>query len=101
MRSPREPKEVQSLNGPIAVLNRFIPKAMDNALLQDSEALKKHLRKAPLLSNPKPSKPHLLYLAMSKNAINTVLIKKEETCKLPVYYISKALLPVKARYPDI
>ncbi|XP_022843135.1 uncharacterized protein LOC111366655 [Olea europaea var. sylvestris] len=67
-----KPKEVQSLNGQIAALSRFISRATDNSLPffkvlkqgkkfqwtdeceEAFQGLKKHLGKAPLLSKPKP-----------------------------------------------
>ncbi|XP_022891636.1 uncharacterized protein LOC111406442 [Olea europaea var. sylvestris] len=65
------------------------------------QALKKHLGETPLLSKPQPREPLLLYLAISDEAISAVLVREENTHQLPVYYISKALLPAEARYPDM
>lgn len=64
------------------------------------QALKKHLGEALFLSKPKLYERLLLYLAVSKDAVSVLFIRKEETCQLPVYYISKALLIVEAWYLD-
>ncbi|XP_022875748.1 uncharacterized protein LOC111394218 [Olea europaea var. sylvestris] len=119
MKSLQKPKEVQSLNGRIAALSRFISKVTDKSLpffkilkqgrkFQWTEkceaafqALKKHLEEAPLLSKSKSRETLLLYLAVSDEAISVVLAKEEEAHQLPVYYISKALLPAETLYPDM
>ena len=77
----RTMKEVQSLNGKIAALNRFVSKAMEKCLpffctLRKSfewtdecqkafEDLKKHLSSPPLLSPSKPGEKLYLYIAVS------------------------------------
>ncbi|XP_022889278.1 uncharacterized protein LOC111404749 [Olea europaea var. sylvestris] len=65
------------------------------------EALKKHLGEVSLLSKPQPDESPLLYLAVLDVAVSAVLIREENERQLPVYYISKALLPVETRYPDM
>ena len=77
---PKTIKEVPSLNGKIAALNRFVSKAMDKCLpffhiLRKSfewtdecqkafEELKKYLSSPPLLSLSKPGEELYLYLAI-------------------------------------
>ena len=81
IRSPSKTKEVQSLTGRVAALNRFISKATNNCLpffdslkgnkrflwddkcKQAFRALKEYLGKPPLLSKPVESEPLFLYLA--------------------------------------
>ncbi|XP_022860557.1 uncharacterized protein LOC111381073 [Olea europaea var. sylvestris] len=65
------------------------------------ESLKKHLGEAPLLSKPQSDESLLLYLAILDVAVNAVLTRKENERQLPVYYISKALLPTETRYSDM
>ncbi|XP_022888168.1 uncharacterized protein LOC111403774 [Olea europaea var. sylvestris] len=119
MSSPQKPKEVQSLNGRIAALSRFISRATDKSLpffkvlkqgkkfqwtseCQEAfESLKKHLGELPLLSKPHPDESLLLYLAVSDVAVSAVLTREENERQLPVYYISKALLPAETRYSDM
>ncbi|XP_022852274.1 uncharacterized protein LOC111373911 [Olea europaea var. sylvestris] len=97
MSSPQKPKEVQSLNGRIAALSRFISRATDKSL----PFFKKHLGESPLLSKPHPDESLLLYLAVSDVAVSAVLTREENERQLPVYYISKALLPAETRYSDM
>ncbi|XP_022886722.1 uncharacterized protein LOC111402573 [Olea europaea var. sylvestris] len=119
MSSPQKPKEVQSLNGRIAALSRFISRATDKSLpffkvlkqgkrfqwtseCQEAfKSLKKHLGESPPLSKPHPDESLLLYLAVSDVAVSAVLTREENGRQLPVYYISKALLPAETRYSDM
>ena len=116
MRSLSKTKEVQSLTGRVAALNKFISKATDKCLpffeslkhnkrfLWDDEceqafkALKEYLGKPPLLSKPIDGEPLLFYLAVSEYAISGVLIREEEKVQWPVYYIASAWSTLK---PDI
>ena len=99
-------KEVHSLNGKIAALNRFVSKAMNKCLpffrtLRNSfewmdecqkafEDLKKYLSSPPLLSPSKPREELYLYLAVSQVAFNTTLVREEDGSQRPVYFISQA-----------
>ncbi|XP_022881041.1 uncharacterized protein LOC111398358 [Olea europaea var. sylvestris] len=65
------------------------------------EALKKHLREAPLLSKPQPEKSLLLYLAVSDVTVSAVLIREENEFQFLVYYVSKTLFPTETRYLDM
>ena len=101
---PMTAKEVQSLNGKIAALNRFISKAMDKCLpffhtLRKSfewtnecqkafEDLKKYLSSPPLLSLSKSGEELYLYLAISQAAVSTALVREEDRSQRPVYFIS-------------
>ena len=87
-------KEVQSLNGKIAALNRFVSKVTNKCLpffhtLRKSfewtdecqkafEDLKKYLSSPPLLSLSKPSEELYLYLAVSQVAVSTALVREED-----------------------
>ena len=78
---PRMVKEVQSLNGKVAALNRFVSKATDKCLpffcvLRKSfkwtdecqktfEDLKKYLSSPPLLSLSRPGEELYLYITVS------------------------------------
>ena len=96
MRSPRTVKEVQSLTGKLAVLNRFISRATDKChpffqtikkgkkmewTSECDEAfgqLKEYLTRAPLLLTPREGNQLFLYLAVSKWATSSVLVREEE-----------------------
>ena len=91
---PRRVKEVQSLNGKIAALNRFVSKAMDKCLpffhtLRKSfewtdecqmafENLKAYLSSPPLLSPSKPGEELYLYLTVSQATVSATLVRKED-----------------------
>ena len=92
--SPKTVKEVQSLNGKIAALNRFVSKAMNKCLpffrmLRKSfewtdecqrafEDLKKYLSSPLLLSPSKPGEELYLYIAVSQAAVSAALIREKE-----------------------
>ncbi|XP_022845288.1 uncharacterized protein LOC111368282 [Olea europaea var. sylvestris] len=82
MRSPQKLKEVQSLT-------RGLPMP-ENAP-----------GTGPLLFKSKPGDILQLYLAVSNEAISSVLIREEGSTQLPVYYTSKAFLLPETRYPDM
>ena len=112
---PRTVKEVQSLNGKIAALNRFVSKATDKCLpffriLRKSfewtdecqkafEDLKKYLSSPPLLGPSRPREELYLYIAISQAAVSAVLVRKEEGSQRPVYFISRAFQGAEERYP--
>ena len=110
-------KEVQSLNGKVATLNRFVSRATDKCLpffrtlkksfewtdefQQAFEELKAYLSAQPLLSPSQPGEKFFLYLAVSPAAISAALIKEEEKVQKPVYYASRALRKAEERYLPI
>ena len=107
MAPPRNVKEVQSLNGKIAALNRFVSRAIDKCLpflctlkksfewttkcQQAFEELKAYLSFPPLLSPSQPGEELFLYLAVSPVAVSIALIREEDRVQKPVYYASRAL----------
>ena len=110
-------KEVQSLNGKIAALNRFVSKATDKCLpffrtlkksfewtdecQQAFEELKAYLSSPPLLSPSQLGEELFLYLAVSPVAVSAALIKEEDRVQKPVYYASRALRGTEERYPPM
>ena len=94
MAPSRNVREVQSLNGQVAALNRFISKAMDKCLpffrtlkksfkwtvecQQAFEDLKAYLSSPPLLSPSKPGEELFLYLAVSPTAVSVALVGEED-----------------------
>ena len=90
---PRTVKAVQSLNGKVAALNRFISKATDRCLpffyiLKKSfewtdecpkafEDLKKYLSSPPLFSPSMPGEELYLYIAVSQAAVSAALVRDE------------------------
>ena len=110
----RNVKEVQSLNGKIAALNRFMSRATDKCLpffhtlkrsfkwiaecQQAFEELKAYLSSPPLLSPSQLGEELFLYLAVSLTAASATLVREEERMQKPVYYTSRALRDVEERY---
>ena len=105
--SPKTVKEVQSLNGKVAVLNRFVSRATDKCLLffrtlkksfewttecqQAFEDLKVYLSSLPLLSPSKPGEELFLYLAISSTSVSAALVREEDRVQKPIYFTSRAL----------
>ena len=114
---PRTVKEVQSLNGKIATLNRFISRATDRCLpffctLRKSfewtdecqmafDDLKAYLSSPPLLSSSKPGEELYLYLAVSQAAVSAALVREEDGSQRPVYFTSRVLRGAEERYPQM
>ena len=117
MTPPRTTKEVQSLTGRVAVLNRFVSRATDKCLpffktlrkaftwtdecQKSFEELKRYLTSPLLLSPSQQGEALSLYLAVSPTAVSLALIREDGDTQLPVYYTSKALQGTEERYPAI
>ncbi|XP_022859441.1 uncharacterized protein LOC111380181 [Olea europaea var. sylvestris] len=88
MRSPRKPKEVQSLTGRVAALSRFV-----------SKATYKYLPFFKILKARKKSK----WNEECKEAFQGLkrYLGEEGTTQLLVYYTSKIFLFSETRYPDM
>jgi hypothetical protein len=119
MESPKTIKDIQRLTRRVAALNRFLPRATDKCFpffkqLKGQQSLewtdecevvfrqlKAYLGTPPLLSKPEPGESLLLYLAVSDAVVSSALIREQDRKQLPVYYVSKALLPAETRYPSL
>ena len=104
---PRNVKEVQSLSGKVAALDRFLSRVTDKCLpffrmlkksfewttecQQAFENLKTYLSSPSLLSPSQPREELFLYLAVSSVAASAVLVREEDRAQKPVYYTSRAL----------
>ena len=112
---PKTVKAIQSLNGKVAALNRFVSKATDKCLpffrvLKKSfewtdecqkafKDLKKYLSSPPLLSPSVPREELYLYIAVSKAAVSTALVRNDGRSQRPVYFVSRAFRGAEERYP--
>ncbi|GKF52009.1 reverse transcriptase domain-containing protein, partial [Tanacetum coccineum] len=115
--SPRTMKEVQSLNGKLAGLNRFLSKSADKSLplfktlkkctkkgdfrwtTEAEEAftqLKQHIAALPTLVAPRPGEELIMYLSATHGAISAVLLTDMDSVQTPVYFVSKTLALVFA-----
>ncbi|GJS47936.1 reverse transcriptase domain-containing protein [Tanacetum coccineum] len=117
--SPRTMKEVQSLNGKLAGLNRFLSKSADKSLplfktlkkctkkgdfrwtTEAEEAftqLKQHIAALPTLVAPRPGEELIMYLSATHGAISAVLLTDRDSVQTPVYFVSKALKETEINY---
>ncbi|KAK9071736.1 hypothetical protein SSX86_008165 [Deinandra increscens subsp. villosa] len=121
MEPPKTLKDIQTLNGRLVALHRFLSKAAERAtpfmkVLKESlkgsfewtseanqafEELKTTLATLPTLTAPKVGEELIMYLAVTDNAVSAVLLVEREDKELPIYYISKMLKDYETRYPMI
>ncbi|XP_074322718.1 uncharacterized protein LOC141659690 [Apium graveolens] len=120
MKSPTSVKQVQSLTGRIAALNRFVSKSSDRCkeffkaikgrgkdflwTPNCEEAflkIKEQLGNPPMLTKPEDGETLILYLAVSEYSVSAVLVKEEASYQWPVYYVSKRLLDAETRYTNM
>ncbi|KAL5769981.1 hypothetical protein ACOSP7_014135 [Xanthoceras sorbifolium] len=119
MQSPTKLKHVQSLNGQVAALRRFISKSTDKCvpffnvlrgnkkfkLTEECELafqqLKEYIGQAPLLSKPRDGEKLTIYLAITQHAISAVLVREKNKIQLLIYDVSKRLQDAESRYPQM
>ncbi|GKC94133.1 reverse transcriptase domain-containing protein [Tanacetum coccineum] len=114
--------EVQSLNGKLAALGRFLARSAERSLpffkmlkccmnkkdfrwnKEAEEAfqeLKAHLKSLPTLTVPTPEEELILYLAVTREAISSVLMTERDHIQKPIYFVSKALQGPEVNYPPL
>ena len=64
-------------------------------------ALKEHLERLLLLSNPIEGEKFYLYLVVSEEIVSVALVKEEEKVQWSAYYVGKRLLDAETRYPEL
>ena len=117
MKPPQNTKEIQSLTGRVAALNKFVSKATNKCLpffkvlkkafewtdecQKAFEDLKAYLTMAPLLNPSVLGEELYLYLVVIPHAVSSTLIREEDKVQRPVYNTSKALRGVEGRYPQM
>ena len=114
LQSPCKPKEAQSLARRVAALSRFVSRSTDKCLpffdtLKGGkkfcevafQQLKEHPGKPRLLSKPIAGEKLFLYLVVSESAASSVFVWEDNKVQHPVYYVSKRLLDVELRYPNM
>ncbi|XP_028087698.1 uncharacterized protein LOC114288396 [Camellia sinensis] len=111
---PNSTRDVQHLAGMATALSRFISRSSDRCrpfcktlkskFFWDDECdraladLKAYLSSAPILVTSQPGEELYLYLAISQHAVSPVLVRAEGIQHLPIFYVSKTLLPAETRY---
>lgn len=117
MPPPRITKQLQQLTGRLATLNRFVSRSSDKCLpffkvlkrafswTEECERafgeLKTYLANPLLLSRPVEGEILYLYLAVSRTAVSSVLVREESGKQRPVYFTRKVLHGTEERYPRI
>ncbi|GKA01290.1 reverse transcriptase domain-containing protein [Tanacetum coccineum] len=117
--SSRTVKEVQSLNGKLAGLNRFLSKSAEKSLPlfktlkkcvktsdfhwtpeaeQAFKQLKQHIAELPMLVAPRPKEELIMYLSTSQGAVGAVLMTERDSIQTLVYFVSRALQGPELNY---
>jgi len=116
--TPHFKKCIQTLNGMLTALSRFVAKSAQHALpffkllrketkfeWTECEAALKHLKETlsapPVLSRRDQGEVLYLYLYVSSDVVSVVLVRETPEGKKLVYFTSKALLGPKTRYQKI
>ncbi|GAU44610.1 hypothetical protein TSUD_241030 [Trifolium subterraneum] len=117
--TPNDKKSIQTLNGMLTALSRFVAKSAQHALplckplikesafewTEECEQALQHLKKAlsepPVLSRPDVGEVIYLYLVVSSEAASATLIRETLEGHKPVYFTSKALQGPELRYQQI
>nr|XP_043615952.1 uncharacterized protein LOC122587853 [Erigeron canadensis] len=118
--SPRTKKQVQSLNGKLAALARFLSKSAEKSLpffrtlkgslrkqdfswsAEAEEAfkdMKKFLADLPTLTAPIAGETLTLYLVASKECVSAVLLAERSNRQMPIYFVNRALKGPEINYP--
>ncbi|GAU45012.1 hypothetical protein TSUD_88030 [Trifolium subterraneum] len=102
--TPKSKKSIQTLNGMLTSMARFVAKSAQHALplfkllrkettfewTEECEGALQHLKRAlsepPVLTRPVEDEKLYLYLAVASEAISTVLIRETEQGQKPVYF---------------
>ncbi|GKD59290.1 reverse transcriptase domain-containing protein [Tanacetum coccineum] len=119
MPSPSNLKQMQWLSSKLAVLNRFLSKAMKRALPcldtlkkctnkkyfhwtteaeEAFQAMKKLLAKLPTLTAPKKEEELMVYLSAANEAVSAVILVKREGRQAPIHYVSRSLQGAEINY---
>ncbi|GAU30613.1 hypothetical protein TSUD_62330 [Trifolium subterraneum] len=103
--TPKSKKSIQTLNGMLTSMARFVAKSAQHALplfkllrkettfewTEECEGALQHLKRAlsepPVLTRPVEGEKLYLYLAVASEAISAVLIRETEQGQKPVYFL--------------
>ncbi|XP_071739546.1 uncharacterized protein [Rutidosis leptorrhynchoides] len=122
LKTPTTVKEMQSLNGKLASLSRFLSKGAERQLpflkvlkgclgakkiswTEEAEKafieMKAHIANLPTLTSPKMGETLYLYLATSKECISAVIVAERERIQVPIYFVSRVLQGAEVNYPEL
>ena len=116
LQPPQNPKEVQTLIGMMAALNRFISRSADRCrpffllmnkwkgfewteeCAQAFQQLKKYLSHPTIMSSPETNEVLFAYVAVAPHAVSLMLIRVDNGRQRLAYYVSKSLHKTEIRY---
>ena len=119
MPSPKNLKQMQSLSGKLAALNRFLSKSAERSLpfldtlkkctnkkdLKWTEAaeaafleMKKLASELPTLTTPMKGETLMMYLSAAEEAVSAVLLTERNGRQLPIHYVSRSLQGAEVNY---
>ena len=117
MPPPQNPRELQSLQGKLAYIRRFIsnlagrvhpfsrlrvPFIWDESCQRAFDSIKRYLTKPPVLSSPIKGKPLILYIAALPASLGALLAQhNEEGKEVALYYLSRTLVGSEHNYSAI
>ncbi|XP_076926318.1 uncharacterized protein LOC143589447 [Bidens hawaiensis] len=120
--SPKSVKQVQTLNGRLVALNRFLSSHAEKSFpfvstvrnclkksqlrwTEEAETtfqeIKSRLEELPTLTAPKAGEPLIVYLAASERTVSAVLMVERNGIQTPIYYISRTLAYAETRYSTL
>ncbi|XP_058733219.1 uncharacterized protein LOC131604820 [Vicia villosa] len=117
--TPNLKKSIQTLNGMLTSLFRFVAKSAQHALplfkllrketafewTEECECALSHLKQAlsspPVLSRPEAGETLYLYLAVATEVVSAALIRETPEGQRPIYFTIKALQGPEVRYQQI
>ncbi|GJR81872.1 reverse transcriptase domain-containing protein [Tanacetum coccineum] len=124
MQSPKTLKEMQSLSGKLAALNRFLSRSVERSLpffetlknitkenkedyrwTEEAEhafqELKKLILELPTLTTPERKETLFIYLATSREAVSSVLVADRRGKQTPIWYVSRTLHIAERNYAPL
>ncbi|GJX19691.1 reverse transcriptase domain-containing protein [Tanacetum coccineum] len=124
LQSPKTLKEMQSLSGKLASLNRFLAKSAERALPffntlknitkenkheyrwtpeaeEAFQQMKRLIMSLPSLTSPFPEETLYAYLAVSREAVSAVLLTDRKGRQCPVQYVSRTLNEAERNYSPL
>ncbi|GJS62277.1 reverse transcriptase domain-containing protein [Tanacetum coccineum] len=119
MPSPKTLKQMQSLSGKLAALDRFLSKSAERSLpfldtlkrcankkdfrwTKAAEAafleMKKLVSELPTLTTPKKGETLMMYLAAANEAVSAVLLTERDGKQMAIHYASRSLQGAETNY---
>ncbi|GJV88766.1 reverse transcriptase domain-containing protein [Tanacetum coccineum] len=125
MQSPKTLKEMKSLSGKLAALNRFLSRSAERSLpffetlknitkeskdeyrwteeaeLAFQKKLERLILELPTLTTPEEKETLYVYLATSREAVSGVLVANRNGKQTPIWYVSRTLHEAERNYAPL